>query len=167
MTNSWIICETTGRWAAALRVAIAHPNKHANAKMPRRICEVRSLEHFQSAFGEEPIALGLVEVRPENLADIFEFLSSERRPPTPIAALLHDTLQQNPVAENGQSIQSQSPQDALREAGALEVIDSPRRISELLGLAERLAATSSLLSAAGRLASFAERAWAAVPWQDE
>jgi hypothetical protein len=167
MTNSWIICETTGRWAAALRIAIAHPKKHANAKMPRRICEVRSLKHFQSAIGEEPFALGLVEARLENLADIFELLSSERRPPTPIAALLHDSLERNANSENGPSIQYQAPKDALREAGALEVIDSPRRISELLGLAECLAATSSLLSAAGRQASFAERAWAAVPWQDE
>jgi hypothetical protein len=136
--------------------------------MPHRIREVRGIDQLQSAMGEEPYALGLIEVRLENLAATFELLSKEKRPQAPIVALLHETLRQDSNAENRLPGEYQFSEDALREAGALAVIDSPRRISSLLELTQQLSANSTrFTTAADGRASFAEWAWAALPWQDE
>ena len=56
----------------------------------------------------------------------------------------------------------------LWEAGAVEVVDSPRQFAAPLKLAERHAASRTRLAGSTRpnVESIAERAWAALPWQD-
>lgn len=168
MSGSWILCEKSGRWAAAVRTAMARlAAERPKPRIPRRIREVRSLDEFRSATNEGQHQLGLVEVRLENLPAILELLSSQSRLRTPIAALLDETLRSNSEIDGRPPTPYRFSADVLREAGALAVIDSPRRISELLALTDALAAASSRLSpAAGEQTSLAEWAWAALPWQD-
>jgi hypothetical protein len=157
--GDWIIWEKSGRWAAALRTATAHLSaERLKASVPRRIREVRSLDEFQSALDDGRFQLGLVEVRLENLAAILGLLSSRSRSRGPIAALLDETLR---------GTANQLSVDVLREAGALTVVNSPRRISALLALTQGLAATpSSVSAAADEQPSFADWARSALPWQD-
>jgi hypothetical protein len=148
--RSWIVCETSGRWTAALRVALARQNLvHAG-----RIQEVRSLPEV-SAAQEASSALVLVEVRPDNLAASMNWFLRGWQHGARAVALLGGELSADQVAE------------ALLEAGALAVIESPRHVAAVFGLAGRVAA-SRLAHAkkSGSVLSIAERAWAALPWQD-
>jgi hypothetical protein len=146
---SWIVCELSGRWIAALRQAIdrsMQKNAHRNSKVIR---ETRTLADFKAAHQERPATLGLVEVRIESFPAVLDLLSSETMRRMPIVALLHDLL----------------PEDALREAGALAVIDSPRRIASVLDLANRISTMQSHPNAA-ESRPIADWAWATLPWQD-
>jgi hypothetical protein len=146
---SWIVCERTGRWTAALRQAIDRSLQKRTYPIPQHIRETRSLADFEAACSERPATLSLLEVRIEIFAAVLDLLSSESTRRMPIVALLHEPL----LA------------DALREAGALAVIDSPRRIASVVELATQISANQSHLLVA-EFISIADWAWAALPWQD-
>ncbi len=146
---SWIVCERTGRWIAALRQAVDRAAKRRGNHGSPDIRETRNLADFKAAFRERPRSLGLIEVRIETFAAVLDILSSENMPGTPIVALLHDPL----------------PGDALHEAGAIAVIDSPRRIASVVELANQISTMQSHHNAAESL-SIADWAWATLPWQD-
>lgn len=165
MVNAWIVCENSGRWAAALRVALArHPT---SAKITPKIREVRSLAELNTTVGGQPSRLGLVEIRPENLAAALEFLAKAWRRNIRFVALLDDVFRHQPSAAISPRSDRQLVANALWEAGALEVIGSPRAISSVLNVAERHAAWRSKRVAPTREhEAIADRAWAALPWQD-
>ena len=148
-SQSWIVCERTGRWIAALRQAVDRAAKKRGNPSSSNIRETRTLADFNAACCERPATLGLVEVRIESFAAILDLLSSEGTRRVPIVALLHEPL----------------PADVLREAGALAVIDSPRRIASVLELAKQ---ASTMQSHPHDVESMpiADWAWAALPWQD-
>ncbi|HMC10943.1 MAG TPA: hypothetical protein VKH44_06620, partial [Pirellulaceae bacterium] len=57
--------------------------------------------------------------------------------------------------------------DLLWEAGAAEVVQSPRELCGLLGLHSRLAAARGPLTVGvGVSQSLADWAWSTLPWQD-
>jgi hypothetical protein len=169
MADSWIICEASGRWAAALRAHLARRGVDpAHAKLPLRVREVRHFEDFQTSTIERRFTLGLLEVQCDNLSAALNFLSADRRSELPIVALLDESLQDDVRSEHRRRNSFQIAADALSEAGALATVTSPRRIAELFGLAPSLAAAQMRSSAVtGTHPSFAEWAQAALPWQDE
>jgi hypothetical protein len=152
-SNPWIVCEKSGRWAAALRVALGRDRAISLAP---RILEVRNLAEFDAAMHNQKAPLGFVEVRPDNLGAVLELLTNSSLQNVRYVVLLDDALTGHPLVA-----------DVLWEAGAAEVIDSPRRMHPALKFAERTAAVQTTLSAhTNELESIAERAWAALPWQD-
>jgi len=148
-STTWLVCERTGRWAAALRQAIDRRAQKSARTTPQLVRETRNLAGLNAAMSERPVTLNLVEVRTEDYAAVLDLLSSDNSRHFPIVALLEDNL----------------PPDALREAGALAVIDSPRRISWALELANQISSTQPPQYAIERV-SIADWAWAALPWQD-
>ncbi len=146
---SWIVCERSGRWTAALRQAIDRTAQKNAHRISPDIRETRTLDDFKAARCERPPTLGLVEVRIETFAVVLNLLASESTRHMPIVALLHEPL----------------PADALREAGALAVIDSPRRIASVLELANQISTTQSHRHAAESV-PIADWAWSSLPWQD-
>ena len=55
-----LICEHSGRWAAALRMALER-SAATGRRLPIRIREVRNLAEFVSAIDDNPTVLNLVE----------------------------------------------------------------------------------------------------------
>lgn len=151
----WVVCETSGRWTAALRIALAR--RAARLNFTPRIVEVRSLAELAVQVRERADFLGLVEVRRENFSAVLEFLANAASRRHRFTVLLDNTqLQQQRLAA-----------DALWEAGAIEVIGSPRNLHIILSLAEAHAAhCSKRIAPSLEVQTLAERAWAALPWQD-
>jgi hypothetical protein len=149
--SAWIICEMTGRWTVALRVALARRGSPFGSS---RIQEARSLAELAVAAAATPSGLVLIEVRPENLAASLNWFFQGWQRGARAVALLDAELAADQAT------------DALLEAGALAVIDSPRRIAAVLGISGRLVSQRSLAKQDRSAKSIAERAWAALPWQD-
>ncbi len=207
----WFVCERTGRWAAALRVAIARHHSSDRSWIPlARIKEVRTLTQLmgslllsrklpvgdlseaddvlnsraESASETPPTprrpgfllsnslpkdhpAIVLVEVGEENLADVLEFFSTQRDQNLRFVALMDDSLGKS--AGNTKSIVYDRDFicDALCEAGAADILQTPRQIARLLPLAVRLAQANSCFGKPARDDSIAEMAKLALPWQDD
>jgi hypothetical protein len=154
--QSWIVCERSGRWTAALRVAIARrfPRSARWAPLPP-IVEVRSLTELKQAAAESSFAIALIESRADNLLAVLELVSQHSRNAISCIALLDDELRTVATAS-----------DALSEAGVVAVIPTPRHLSTALQLAAKCAATRPPLLAPDLSISFIERLQAALPWQD-
>jgi hypothetical protein len=149
--GSWIICEKSGRWAAAVRVTLVR----RKCSLPgSRIIETRSLVELDLVIQEHDAAFVLLEVRPESVADVLSFLTRSSGGPAPVVALLEFGAER--IAD------FELVADALLEAGAIEVIDSSRQLGAVLEIAERQP-QNEWSEHAG---SIADRAWAALPWQD-
>jgi hypothetical protein len=149
--DSWIICEKSGRWAVALRIAL----ERRKCELPGpRILETRSLAELDIAIKEHEATFVLVEVRPESTADILSYLAKNGSRRARLVAMLEFAGER--------SADCRLVADALLEGGAVEVIESPRQLSAVLGIAERRPR-----QAWGEQAeTIADRAWAALPWQD-
>lgn len=151
ISNNWIICEKSGRWAAALRIALER-RKCALHKL--RILETRSLAELDLAIKDHDTAFVLVEVRPESVANTLGFLTNHGSRRIRLVAMLEF---------GGQAgTDCRLVTDALLEAGATDVIDSSRQLGAVLEIAERQP-QNNWTEHAGTIA---ERAWAALPWQD-
>lgn len=146
-TINLLICELSGRWAAALRMALER-SATTGRRPPSRIQEVRRLAELVTAIDENPTALPLVEVQPDNLTSILALLAQFSDQSIPIVALVDDS----------QSV------DVLYEAGAAFVVETPRQITAALKLAIHLA-TSPNSPTVDESASIADWAHAALPWQ--
>ena len=125
-SSSWIICEKSGRWAAALRVTLGR-RKHA--PFASRILETRSLAELDLAINEHEAAFVLVEVRPESVADGLSFLTKRNWGAAQVVAMLEFGSER--------SADRRLATDALLEAGAIEVIESSRQLGAVLEIAER------------------------------
>lgn len=157
ITPHWIVCERSGRWAAALRTALARRSPRDAA--PQSLDEVRNLADLTTRLHEFPTSLALLEVTLKNLDATLAWLSetSRRSPHMRAAALLDHGFSDNlPVVAT-----------ALREAGAAEVILSPRQLQPVLSLGRHF--TSKTRDAALPLTadqSIEKWAWGLLPWQD-
>jgi hypothetical protein len=164
-TQNWIVCEQTGRWAAALRVAFARSSR---ARSAPRLYELRSLVDLAAPMQEHLDSVWLVEVRQANLAEVLELLAhgaSVR--PCWCAALLDDSLWQEDQVVSASSGRKQEIIDVFWEAGMVEVVESPRQLSGLLALHERLAAACCpTIARPAESQAVADWAWSSLPWQD-
>jgi hypothetical protein len=163
----WILCETSSRWAAALRMAL---ERHARPdECQHRLHETRSLVELSEYLPQRPGSLALIEVHRANLSDVLIWLTAHdgRCGQPRCVALLDRSLQADPWdAAALESDARQDVSDALREAGAVDVLVSPRHLEPLLELGRRHAA-SMAQQRPGDIAapSLTARARASLPWQ--
>ena len=138
----------------ALRLAIA---RRPNERLTPRLYEVRGLPELLSLLKERSIELALVEVGRANLADVLELLARSSRN---VALLDRSVFEIN-------SAERRAVSDALWEAGAVDVIESPRSLVRLFELGERIG-DLSVKSGHNSLERqpVAEWAWSLLPWQD-
>ena len=135
-----IVCERTGSWAAALRRVLP------GGELPLR--ETRSLDECAAELAAAPSSVVVLEVSPGNLEAVSRLLA-EWNVSFPLARGL--------VVTAG----SLSADDAqlLREAGAVDVVCSPRRLAPWSGVVRR---HSSRLPAEAM--DPVEQVWASLPW---
>jgi len=157
--TTWIICERGGRWTPALRLAL---ERRGSGRPRWRIREVRQLAELTAELAARPAAIAAMEVHRGNLADALHWLASATRefPAARCVAFVDRGL----AGERHWAHVC----DALREAGASEVADSPRRLHTVLELGWRHSAAIASQFAARKTdnLSLAEQAWTALPWQD-
>jgi hypothetical protein len=112
-----IVCEKTGRWAAAVKAA----------RPAARLAEVRSLTQCQRELDASPRSIAAVEVTAENLEIALGWLVqvSRRYPDVRLVALLTPGLA--------------AAESLLREAGAVEVLRSTIEAPLLAHMAARQA----------------------------
>jgi hypothetical protein len=174
MTHTWIIQESTPRWAAALRMALARQTSLSPAI---RIRELRSLPELVHQLALAPHGLVLTEVTRRNLEATLSWLThhSQETSPAPVVALLD--LQKTGDAAglpmghhttNRRNTDDDIVASALREAGAVDVLNSPRQVPTMFTFAERLltSRTDSTSTAPPADQPFADWAWSLLPWQD-
>ncbi len=165
--QEWIVCEQSGRWAAALRMSLAR--KPLTQPRPR-LHETRSLREFAELLDNSTCHLALVEIRTENLNEALQLLTHNLPRRFRFAALLENLPLQRRFGDDLHETRLSSlPSlpDLLWEIGAVEVLHSPRQSERLTTLHSRLLANlgTDASSAAGPPA-LADWAWSAIPWQD-
>jgi len=165
--SAWIVCEHSGRWAAALRVTFSRQT--TPSAIAPKLYEVRSLVELAARLEERPTSIGLLEVRSGNVGEVLEWLLNAKRtfPRACFAALLDSSLtRRQPIAPT-LADDRQLVIDALWEAGATEVAESPRYLHGILEVGRRHSERcSEFASAYAESQPIADWAWAALPWQD-
>jgi hypothetical protein len=137
-----IVCETSRRWATFWRRA------QGGGQPAGELVACRSLSECDVILATHPASFVALEVQTEQLKEQLDWLASlaERFPFARAAALLDE-----PLAD---------AQGVLLEAGALAVIDSPRRLAPAVELwrAHRGRAPQPEQSAS-------EQIWSRLPWR--
>jgi hypothetical protein len=164
---TWIVCEQTSRWASALRLALGQ--EAVAADPPYLLREVRSLAELSVELASHPTGFVAVEVRRNDLGGVLTWLAEAERkfPRARCFAMLGRSLLASESDLRSTTTQSlQDVGDALREAGALAVVASPRRLADALQLGRRhAAATESHATLLAEQLPLVERLWATLPWQ--
>ena len=119
---SWIVCERGGRWTPALRLILENDRTARH-----RVREVRHLGELAAEVTTRPASIVAIEVHPGNFAEALDWLTQAGRDyPRAGCVVLCDREIKSPIVAV-----------ALREAGALEVASSPRRLRPLMELGHR------------------------------
>jgi hypothetical protein len=163
----WIVYEQSSRWAAAFRMAF---NRSAHRDgCEHRLHELRRLAELSEILTERPAALAAIEVRRDNFRDVLTWLVTNQRhgSASRCVAMVDRSMEQ----DRG-DLTTKDPTslyeiiDALHEAGAVDVVVSPRRLGPLIELGRRHAARVALEPIRDVTASsITARAWASLPWQ--
>lgn len=165
--RTWIVCERSGRWAAALRIAMAR--QQTGEAAPPRLREVRHLVELSEYVREHRHALCLIEVRSDTYDQTLAWLAEavHRQPAGRFIALLDGDCCDGIESPNVGDTRRRDVIDALREAGALDVVQSPRHLRQVLALADRHWAQSAQHAAADS-ADQSLSNWVAelLPWQE-
>lgn len=163
-----IICEQTNRWVSAVRLVFERDVSGDEANC--RIRETRVLDELTTELAGRPASIAAIEIRDGNLDEVLAWIANaqHRFPQARAIALLDRSL--TTTRQGVRPSEEQSARDvcnALYEAGATEVIESPRRLQPLLELVRR-----HMNIASRREAELAEnlpltdRLWSTLPWQD-
>lgn len=129
----WVVCERTGHWAAALRTALDRAGW--TPALATRLFELRRLDELAARLESHPDAFALVAIERATLGDVLGWLvqmSQTHRQTRFIALLDRDVWESD---SSPRRHRRQSAIDALREAGASDVVTSPRQLHGLLELA--------------------------------
>jgi hypothetical protein len=139
-TARLLVCEKTGRWAAALRREVAGS--------ALRVVESRSLAECRREVERSPASFVLVELTGANVVKIVEWIESVLRefPELRIAVLGHREAREHEAQ--------------VREAGAIYVAFSPRRLGPVVRMARR-----RLALAPQEELTFREKLWKRLPWK--
>ena len=138
--STLVICEATGRWAAALRLALEG--------QAARVVETRSLAECGERIAELSAALVAVELTPSNLDAVLDWLLSAERsfPESRIVMLADRGLEEYELL--------------ARELGAVHFTTSPRSLAELVPLVRAAGAARSTQQ------GLTEQILADLPWSD-
>lgn len=139
-TLNWIVCERTGRWAAALRRELeAHAGEFSEIRLPEELSA--AIESARQA------TVVVVELRRDALGPSLDALVlAERRG----ARVL-------PVAVADATLAG--VEGVAREAGAVHFVTSPRQFHELVELGRR-----HQRCVPAPVQTLRERVWARLPW---
>jgi hypothetical protein len=145
-SNSIIVCETSGRWGAALR-----------RELPSGmlLVETRSLHELWEQLEEFPAAIVALE------------LTADKREPVLSALVRIGRLFPNALSLVFAERSLASWEDAVREAGAIHFIVSPRRLDEMGEIVRRRMMDVShhaAVAAEGETISIEQRIVASLPW---
>jgi hypothetical protein len=153
IAQKWVVCEQSGRWAAALRATFA---RLAKTRPSPRLYEVRSFDELSPYSDASGCDLTLIEIGPANFAETLHWLTQRGSRCDQFVALLKtDSRGGDPIAE------------MVWEIGAAEVVESPRQLTGLLALYKRLlAARHPIKGSWAERPLFADWAWATLPWQE-
>ena len=133
-----VVCETSGRWAVALRRELAGAV---------RIQETRSVDHCWTALADAPASFAIVELTGANADSLLErMLRLERDLPLCRVAVVADR-------------KLAGYQSLMREAGAVDFACSPRWLGPLADLARR-----HLDRAPEHQQSLVRQIWSNLPW---
>lgn len=152
----WIVCESTSRWASALRMALERDSRFRDGTV--RLYETRQLTELTQRLAERPHCFAAVEVRVNNVGDVLGWF--------PWAASRFGHVRCVAFVERSLVSGQTDVVDALREAGALAVTSSPRQLRTIVDLFWRHAALSA--KTANSLAAqlpWREQVWQSLPWQ--
>lgn len=135
-----IVCERKATWATRLR-----------GQLPREIaiCQLRVLGEVSAELALSPASFLVVEVTEAQFAAVLQMLAELGRT-FPLAR----------AAAVGER-KAERLRDGLREAGAVDLITSPRSANVIAGLARR-----HLERAPQPRQTMATRIWESLPWQD-
>jgi len=165
----WIVCERSRHWSTALSTALGRADW--TPRSVPRLFEVRQLSELTTRLDARPDSLAVVEVQRANLSDALVWLAEAGRlyPLARFAALaereLCASVESGPASRPGHR---QPVIDALREAGAGEVVTSPRQLQGILALGRRHASLRAVRHDSPPAdTSIAAWVWQSLPWQDE
>jgi len=163
--QKWIVCEESGRWTAALRMAFARLPEPGSVP---RLYEVRTLGELSAHLDENGHDLALIEVGRENLTEVLQLLVRRGSQLAQFVALLEEPApQQSPAAVIHGEPGTHPVADLLWEVGAADIVESPRQLRGLLALHSRLVAgRGPFMRGFAERQSFATWAWSTLPWQD-
>src|SRR5687768_4425566 len=153
---TWVVCERSNRWAAALRAAVAR--RAMSDDFTIDLHEVRNLDELTARLATLSNTFACIEVTSTNLEATLAWLAADTRnsEPKAVAMLDRDFADAREVAS------------VLREAGALEIAYSPRQLQPVMQLGRCCAKMrengGGRNPAAGQ--SIEEWAWGLLPWQD-
>ena len=133
-----IVCERTGRWAAALR--------HELVDSGVRVWETRALDDCWNELAESPASFVVLELGADVAGLVGRVMCQAGQFPAARLAVVADRS----LVDH---------QWLMREAGAVDFLCSPREAGSLAQLACR-----HLAQAPPRQQGLAERIWASLPW---
>lgn len=133
-----IVCERTGRWAAAIR----HELKGSGV----RVWETRGLDDCWNELANSPASFVVLELGGDVVELLGRMAAQPRAFPTARLAIVADRR----LADH---------EWMMREAGAVEFVDSLRRVGRLAQLACR-----HLAQIPPPQLGLTERIWASLPW---
>jgi hypothetical protein len=138
-------------------MALAHPA--GQIAQSTAVFEVRGLNDLTDRLSEHPDGFVLVEVTPNDFEAVLTWVAT---------ATMRDARMAAVGLLDFPSRHSDDAETALREAGAIDVIRSPRQMRPLLAVAERHASRCNMLTSRHGQAhqSFESWAWSQLPWQD-
>ena len=150
--------------SAAIRLAFS---RFADAKLAARLYETRTLDELRTEFASRRANVALVEVRRDNLPQVIDLLSSEAcsRASHIVALMDYSLWHADALPAVSRRHRKQRIANLLREAGAQDAVDSPRRLKGLLQLSDRLAVQCVPTLELSRQ-SIAAWAQSVIPWQD-
>jgi hypothetical protein len=162
--TEWIVCERSSRWTAAIRTALARQARPPLGAISLR--EVRSLADLNARISDRPNNLVLLEVAFANLDEVLAWMAESMRSSrnAHVVALLDtDLAQPCRVGAFGAPHAWQDVVDAVQEAGALEVVQSPRHLHHVLRSFRKLMIAHPPSQSGHSLESWA---CGLLPWQD-
>lgn len=166
--QTWIVCEPDGRWTAAIRTAFA---RRQRGELGPRVVEVRTIDELNSQLDAKSPALALVVVCESNLTAVLRLLLGCERSRQLVAVALDPSLyrpvESATAGRNGSEDSGRELRDLLWEAGAAEVVESPRNVGGLTALYDRLSVIGKPASARGAASQrLVEWATSLLPWQE-
>jgi hypothetical protein len=131
--------------------------------------EVRSLTELGSRMNERRYQLLFVEVTADNFETVLTWLAEQAswHPAVRTIALVSgDDAQRSQAGRPREHSDLADIEFSLFEAGACEIARSPRRLQHILAFAQQHAAShTSRADELSACESFADWAWAQLPWQ--
>ena len=162
--TSFVVCESTSTWTAALRVAVDRAGG-----LDLHLQQVGRLADVSFGLQRQSTSLVAVEVGSHNLGDTLTWLppTLRRFPRSRCVGLVHPSLRSPQVNLLPPSLAATVQVDiVLREAGAQYVATSPRHLEEVIDIARRHIAICQLDEA--KLVAqqnFSAQVWSQLPWQ--